>query len=129
LRILLDTHCWLWLCAEPERFSRTTIAQLSDPATERLLSAASVWEIVIKYGMGKLPLPVRPNDFVPSRLVTTRTDVLEISAAHALKVAELPDHHRDPFDRMLAAQALVEDVPLLTADRALRRYKIEIRRP
>ena len=129
MRILLDTHCWLWLCAEPERFSKTTIAQLSDPDTERLLSAASVWEIVIKYGLGKLPLPVRPNDFVPSRLVTTRTEVLEISGAHALRVAELPDHHRDPFDRMLVAQALVEGVPLLTADRALRRYKIELRKP
>jgi PIN domain nuclease of toxin-antitoxin system len=129
VRILLDTHCWLWLCAEPERFSKATLAELSDPATERLLSAASVWEIVIKYGIGKLPLPVEPNDFVPSRLATTRTDVLAISVAHALKVAELPDHHRDPFDRMLAAQGLVEGIPLLTADKALRRYKIELRKP
>jgi PIN domain nuclease of toxin-antitoxin system len=105
------------------------MAQLADPSTERLLSAVSVWEIVIKHRIGKLPLPVAPRDFVPSRLVTTRTDVLDISAAHALRIAELPEHHRDPFDRMLAAQALVEGIPLLTADRTLGRYKIEVRRP
>jgi PIN domain nuclease of toxin-antitoxin system len=129
LKILLDTHCWLWLCTEPERFSRTTLAELADPDTERLLSAASIWEIVIKHGIGKLPLPVAPQDFVPSRLSTTQTDVLPISAAHSLKVAELPDHHRDPFDRMLIAQASIEGLPVLTADKALRRYKIELRRP
>jgi PIN domain nuclease of toxin-antitoxin system len=125
LRILLDTHCWLWLCAEPERFSKTTLAELADPQTERLLSAASVWEIVIKHGLGKLSLPVAPGDFVPSRLARTRTDVLDISAAHALRIANLPDHHRDPFDRMIVAQALVEGVPLLTADRVMRRYGVE----
>lgn len=84
---------------------------------------------MIKHGIGKLPLPVAPEDFVPSRLATTRTDVLAISAAHALRIAALPDHHRDPFDRMLVAQASVEGIPLLTADRALRRYKIELRKP
>ncbi len=128
MRILLDTHCWLWLCAEPERFSKATLAELADPETERLLSAASVWEIVIKHGLGKLPLPVAPGDFVPSRLVLTRTDVLDISAAHALRIADLPDHHRDPFDRMIVAQALVEGMPVLTADRVIRRYGVDVRR-
>jgi PIN domain nuclease of toxin-antitoxin system len=128
LRILLDTHCWLWLCAEPERFSKATLADLADPKTERLLSAASVWEMVIKHGLGKLSLPAAPGDFVPSRLALTRTDVLDISAAHALRIAELPAHHRDPFDRMIVAQALVEGVPLLTADRVLRRYGVEMRK-
>jgi PIN domain nuclease of toxin-antitoxin system len=129
LKVLLDTQCWLWLCGSPERFSKTTLALLSEPATTRILSAASVWEIVIKHHLGKLPLPAEPRDFVPSRLATTGTEVLEISSAHALRVADLPDHHRDPFDRMIVAQALVEGVPLLTADHVLRRYSVERLRP
>jgi PIN domain nuclease of toxin-antitoxin system len=129
LKVLLDTQCWLWLCGSPERFSKTTLALLSEPATTRILSAASVWEIVIKNHLGKLPLPAEPRDFVPSRLATTRTEVLEISSNHALRVADLPDHHRDPFDRMIVAQALVEGVPLLTADHVLRRYAVERLRP
>jgi PIN domain nuclease of toxin-antitoxin system len=125
LRILLDTHCWLWLCAEPERFSKETLRELADPKTDRLLSAASVWEIVIKHGLGKLSLPVAPGDFVPSRLAQTGTGVLNISAAHALRVAGLPDHHRDPFDRMIVAQALIEGLVVLTVDRVLRRYGVD----
>jgi PIN domain nuclease of toxin-antitoxin system len=105
------------------------LARLADPNTERLVSAASVWEIVIKNGLGKLPLPVAPRDFVPSRLTTTRTDVLSISAAHALRIAELPSHHRDPFDRMIVAQALVEGIPLLTTDRAIGKYEVELLHP
>jgi PIN domain nuclease of toxin-antitoxin system len=129
LRVLLDTHCWLWLCASPERFSKKALVQLADPATVRLLSSASVWEIVIKHGLGKLALPGSPRDFIPSRLAVTRTDVLEISAGHALRIGELPHHHRDPFDRMLVAQAMVEGIPLMTADRSLAPYDVERLRP
>lgn len=129
MKVLLDTQCWLWLCGSPERFSEATLARLADPKTIRLLSSASVWEIVVKHHLGKLPLPAAPRDFVPSRLSTTGTEVLAISQAHALRIADLPDHHRDPFDRMIVAQALVEGVPLLTADRALDRYPVEVHRP
>ncbi|HKA30029.1 MAG TPA: type II toxin-antitoxin system VapC family toxin [Candidatus Binatia bacterium] len=73
----------------------------------------------------KLPLPASPYDFVPSRLATTRTDTLPISASHALRIGLLPSHHRDPFDRMIIAQALVEGVPVLTAGRAFRRYAVD----
>jgi PIN domain nuclease of toxin-antitoxin system len=124
--VLLDTHCWLWLCSEPERFSSSTLKRLSDRETERLISSASIWEIVIKHGLGKLALPIAPPAFVPSRLRTTQTDVLPISAAHALRVADLPDHHRDPFDRMIVAQAMIEGTLLLTADKALRQYGVEL---
>jgi PIN domain nuclease of toxin-antitoxin system len=126
LKVLIDTHCWLWLCFEPERFSKSTLERLADRDTERLISSASIWEIVIKHGIGKLSLPIAPPTFVPSRLRTTQTDVLSISAAHALRVADLPDHHRDPFDRMIVAQAMVEGTPLLTANKALRRYGVEL---
>ncbi len=113
------------MCAQPERLSRKTRTLLLDLETERLLSAASVWELTIKFQLGKLPLPAPPLDFVPSRLETTRTDTLSISAVHALRVGLLPLHHRDPFDRMIIAQALVEGLPVLTADRIFRRYGIE----
>jgi PIN domain nuclease of toxin-antitoxin system len=113
------------MCASPERLSRKTQALLLDPRTERLLSVASIWELTIKFQLGKLPLPASPYDFVPSRLETTRTDTLPILASHALRVGLLPSHHRDPFDRMIIAQALVEGVPVLTADRAFRRYAID----
>src|SRR3989442_11153820 len=119
----------LWLCASPERFSDRTLARLADPRTDRLLSSASVWEMVIKYQLGRLPLPLHPRDFVPTRLQTTQTEVLEISAAHALRIADLPEHHRDPFDRMIVAQALVEGARLLTADAALDKYDVELLRP
>jgi len=85
--------------------------------------------MVIKYQLGRLPLPLHPRDFVPTRLQTTQTEVLEISAAHALRIADLPEHDRDPFDRMIVAQALVEGARLLTADAALDKYDVELLRP
>ena len=88
-----------------------------------------MWEIVIKHQLGKLPLPVHPRDFVPSRLEVTQTEVLEISAAHALRVGDLPAHHRDPFDRMIIAQALVENTSLLTTDDAFAAYDVELLEP
>lgn len=129
MRILIDTHCWLWMCASPERFSQKTLDRLSRRDTDRLLSAASIWEMVIKYDLGKLPLPVHPRDFVPTRLETTQTEVLGISAAHALRISDLPHHHRDPFDRMIVAQAMVEGAHLLTADRALKAYDVDLLAP
>ena len=129
MKILIDTQCWLWLCASPERFSDSTLARLADARTERLLSAASVWEIVIKHALGKLPLPVKPRDFVPTRLEVTQTEILEISGGHALRIADLPDHHHDPFDRMIVAQALMEGLTLLTGDSILRQYDVDLLEP
>ena len=84
--------------------------------------------MVIKYDLGKLPLPVHPRDFVPTRLETTQTQVLDISAAHALRISDC-SHHRDPFDRMIVAQALMKGAHLLTADRALKAYDVDLLRP
>jgi len=117
------------MCAEPERLSRRTQSLLLAVDTVRLLSVASIWELSIKYDLGKLPLPSAPHDFVPSRLEITDTQTLPITDAHALRIGLLPRVHRDPFDRMIVAQALVEGVPLLTADRLLRRYGIERLKP
>jgi len=125
VRLLIDTQCWLWMSASPERLSKRTQELLRDAGTERLLSVASIWELAIKYQLGRISLPVAPLDFVPSRLETTQTAALGISAAHALRVGVLPRHHRDPFDRMIVAQALIEGVAVLTADPAFARYQVE----
>lgn len=126
MRVLLDTHVWLWLQTEPERLSQSSLDLLSDPANELLLSAASAWEIAVKVGLGKLSLPAAPADYVPRRLATSGTTALPVELRHALHVAGLPRHHRDPFDRLLVAQAQVEGLPLLTADAQLGAYDVEI---
>jgi PIN domain nuclease of toxin-antitoxin system len=110
--------------ASPEKLSNKTRALLLHPNTERLLSTASIWEIGIKYHLGKLPLPVAPADYVPARLALTRTAPLSISAVHALRAGSLPAVHRDPFDRMIVAQALVEGVPVLSSDNQLDAYGV-----
>ena len=124
MKLLIDTQCWLWMNASPEKLSRQTRALLLAPSTERILSAASIWEIGIKYHLGKLPLPVAPADYVPARLALTKTTSMSISATHALRASSLPALHRDPFDRMIIAQALVEGVPVLSSDGQLDAYGI-----
>ena len=129
MRILLDTACWLWVLAEPKRFSARTRRLLVSPDTEIVLSAASAWEIAIKYALGKLPLPAAPADYVPRMMRETRTVALAIEPKHALRVADLPAHHRDPFDRLLIAQAQLEKLKLLTADEQFENYDVELVAP
>jgi PIN domain nuclease of toxin-antitoxin system len=128
VRILLDTHCWLWLQASPTRFSPPVLALLRDVGNQLLLSAASSWEISIKYGLGRLPLPAAPGEYVPSRMAASGVVGLPVEHSHALEVAELPPHHRDPFDRILVAQARVEQLTILTADPQLSMYEVELLR-
>lgn len=129
MRLLLDTHCWLWLQAEPARFSPAVTEVLADTSHELLLSAASAWEIAIKYQLGKLPLPAPPSLYVPSRMRSSGTTPLAVLPIHALLVAELPALHRDPFDRLLVAQARHEKLTLVTADDAIGQYDVPTLRP
>lgn len=125
MRILIDTKCWLWWFLSPERLSgggRDVIASSRDPI---YLSAASSWEIAIKMGLGKLKLPEPPAKYVPARLVEQGMNALAVEHAHALRVAELPAHHADPFDRLLVAQAQVERMTLMTADPNILVYDVE----
>ncbi len=126
MRLLLDTHCWLWMQTAPERFSERALATIREPASELFLSAASSWEIAIKYQLGRLPLPAVPAEYVPSRLESSGVRGLPIEHRHALAVASLPSHHRDPFDRLLIAQAQLERLTLLTTDRQLGAYEVPI---
>lgn len=126
MRLLLDTRCWLWMRGEPARFSERSLELLRDPGSELALSAASAWEIAIKYAAGKLRLPESPSVFVERRIEEDKLLALPISHPHALRAGELPPHHRDPFDRLLIAQAQLERLTLLTADRELAKYDVPI---
>ncbi len=122
MRLLLDTHCWLWMSASPRRFRPEVLELLLDPATELFLSAASAWEIAVKWAIGRLPLPDPPAEYVPRRMEQQGVVGLPVHHRHALHVATLPPLHRDPFDRLLVAQARLEGLALLTADPKIRAF-------
>lgn len=127
MRFLIDTQTWLWMQTSPGRLSDDALAVVSDGGQELLLSAASSWEIAIKYALGKLPLPVPPAEYVADRMRSSGVRALPVQHAHALGVAELPAHHRDPFDRLLVVQAQLENLTILTADRTFDRYEVAVR--
>ena len=126
MRLLLDTHCWLWLQTAPGRLPSDLLETLAAPSSRRYLSAASAWEIAIKHALGKLPLPDPPAIYVPDRMRLSGFEGLAVTHAHALAVAVLPPHHRDPFDRILVAQARGEGLTLVTADAALEPYDVSM---
>jgi PIN domain nuclease of toxin-antitoxin system len=112
--------------AKPQRLSQQARALLQDPGNQIFLSAASSWEIAIKYALGKLPLPLPPVEYVPSRMETSGTSPLPIQHSHALHAGSLPLHHADPFDRLLIAQAQLEELEILTADRQFEAYQVNL---
>jgi len=126
MKILVDTHCWLWMTASPERLSDAARQHVNDAATDLYLSAASAWEIAIKCDLGKLKLPTRPSAYLAKYLAETRTAPLPITMDHAARVADLPEHHRDPFDRLLVAQAQLEALSILTADPQIAQYDVNV---
>jgi PIN domain nuclease of toxin-antitoxin system len=126
VRLLLDTQAWLWMISRPERFSSSTRSILDSREHELLLSAASSWEIAIKYSRGRLPLPRPASEYVPAFMDRTGVSGLAVEHAHALAVSSLPHHHADPFDRLLIAQARVERLKIVTADPQFARYDVEI---
>ena len=126
MTLLIDTHCWLWWLTEPGRLRTPALSLLNESATRILLSAASSWEVAIKYSLGKLDLPQPPEEFIPVRLQRDRIEALAIEHSHALQTARLPYHHRDPFDRLLIAQAMVLDIPIMTADPAFDAYEVQV---
>ena len=125
-RFLIDTHCWLWWNGTPERLAPTVRTLIADASNEILFSTASAWEIAIKHGLGKLKLPDDPDSYIPERLMTNRMRVLPIGLTHTLGIGRLPLHHRDPFDRILIAQAQTENLIVITADRLFSLYDIEV---
>ncbi len=126
MRLLLDTQCWLWWFAQPEKLSEHVIKHIADESNEVWFSVASVWEMGIKVSIGKLPLPEPIDNYVSARMAQLGARSLEINASHALRLATLPLHHRDPFDRILIAQAQVEDMTLVSADSKFNQYEVSL---
>ena len=121
MRLLVDTHVLLWAIAEPERLPASFRERLESPDNDVLFSAASIWELAIKLQIGRLKLPIAPDELAAAA-AGMGFDELPVTAAHAAGVHRLPLHHRDPFDRLLVAQAIHEPARFLTADQALTRY-------
>jgi PIN domain nuclease of toxin-antitoxin system len=125
MKALLDTHAFLWALAGDERMSRLARDTFAGPAGLSL-SIASVWEILIKVQSGKLNLPRPAGPYVLRKLAENGIEVLPISIDHLLALERLPMHHRDPFDRMLIAQSLEENLPIVTSDLLFARYDVRL---
>ena len=126
MRLLLDTVAFLWLAEDDARLSAVAREAIVDPANDVFLSAASAWEIAIKHGLGRLRLQMPPDEYVPEQRLLHRIETLGIDEDATLQVGKLPDLHRDPFDRLLIAQAIVHGLTIVTPDRLIRGYTVPI---
>lgn len=126
MRFLLDTHAFIWAVSAPDRLRHSGFDLIADSANTVVFSAISALEIAIKVSIGKLTLPEHASDFVTSRVEALSMTMLPVYASHALRVASLPNHHGDPFDRVLVAQCQIEKLALMTADEALVEYDIDV---
>jgi PIN domain nuclease of toxin-antitoxin system len=126
VKLLLDTHAFLWLVEGNPNLSAAARSALTDPANDLHLSAASTWEMAIKVGNKKLALSEPLDAFIGKWTLTYQLAPLPIDTSHALAIIGLPNHHRDPFDRILIAQALVETMTLVTSDAKFAPYSLPI---
>lgn len=123
-RLLLDTNAFLYFINNDSALSETAKNSLESEA-DLLISAASLWEIAIKFSIGKLVLPDSFENFIPSQIRRNDIEILPVTLPHLAKVSALPFHHKDPFDRLIIAQAIVEDFPVVSSDAAFDLYRIE----
>ncbi|CAN5317743.1 MAG: type II toxin-antitoxin system VapC family toxin [Actinomycetota bacterium] len=126
MKALLDTHAFLWWISDDRRLSDRAREFIGDGRNELFFSAASGWEISIKAGLGRLEVPGDLQRFIADQLSRNAIKVLPIYLSHTLHTRVLPDHHRDPFDRILASQAILEEMPLLSADPKISHYPVEV---
>ena len=124
MKLLLDTHAFLWFVMGSANLSGKARALIEDPSNDSLLSMASLWEMAIKVSLGKLTLSAPFDDLIPEQLIKNGIESLNIKIAHVSLLATLPFHHRDPFDRMLIAQAITEKMPVVSIDAAFDTYGI-----
>lgn len=126
MRLLLDTVAFIWLAGNDASLSGLARDLIADPSNGVYLSAASAWEIAIKYSIGRLELEIPPEKYVPEQRHLHRIEPLSISEKDALQVGKLPNIHRDPFDRLILAQAIVQDMAVVTNDGLMKRYDVPI---
>jgi PIN domain nuclease of toxin-antitoxin system len=124
MRYMLETHSFLWFVMQDKSLSRQAQSLIEDPNNEIYFSVASVWEMAIKVSLEKITTPQPFPVFITEQLFLNRFTLLQISINHAAKVATLPFHHRDPFDRLLIAQSLVEQMPLISNETLFDAYKV-----
>ncbi len=125
---LLDTNVWLWIVVGDDRLDRSRWEPVFNPANTRL-SMVVPWEIAIKYRTGRLPLPAPPASYVPAQIAAQGIELQPVELDHVLHVSTLPMHHRDPFDRLLVAQAQLLDATIVTTDRKIARYDVRVLDP
>lgn len=123
MKVLIDTHIFLWFISRDPQLSQTA-SELLESDIDVLLSVASLWEIAIKLSTGKLRLPGKVQDFIPQQMMSNQIELLPITIHHLQAVSTLPFHHRDPFDRLIIAQSIVETVELVSVDAVFDRYDV-----
>ena len=126
MKLLLDTHIFIWWVDEPEKLSAAAISALEDEANELLLSVASVWEMQIKIQLGQLKLSLPLKELVKNQQETNDLTVLPVTLTHVSALDALAFHHKDPFDRLLIAQSIAEDLTLVTADSHFSAYSVKL---
>jgi PIN domain nuclease of toxin-antitoxin system len=126
MNALMDTHVFLWWISDDIRLPLHVRTIISDSRNELFLSAASCWEIAIKYRLGRIKLPQKPDIFIIDQLSKNAIQSLPVFASHALYECNLPDLHRDPFDRIIVSQSRIEKLPVITSDPLMKQYKINI---
>jgi len=126
MRAILDTHTFLWWAVDDQRLSERARALISEGENEIFVSAVSGWEIAIKSGLGHLDLPSRPEIFISDQIQKNAFSVLPIQMSHAVGTVRLPAKHKDPFDRLLVVQAKMEGMAVISGDRALSMYDLEV---
>lgn len=126
MKALLDTHTFLWWITDNPKLSSRVRKIIGDGRNELFLSAASCWEIAIKAQLGRIKIPDKPELFISEQMVANAIQGLPIQISHAVHVYNLPAHHRDPFDRMLIAQAQLERLPILTDDPQISQYPVKV---
>lgn len=124
MRLVLDTHAFLWFVLNDSQLSTTACDLIVDPDNDVLLSPASYWEIAIKISLGKYQLPEPFETWMEHQIQINEFEILPIKISHAAIIATLPFHHKDPFDRLLVAQALVEKLPIISGDQVLDAYSV-----
>ena len=126
MRLLLDTHTFLWAVLEPHKLSEAARAALADSTSRVAMSAVNAWEIAIKVSLGKMPMPPDGPERLRAVADSTQFTVLPVTVEHAFAVRELRWHHKDPFDRLLVAQARIEGMTLVSDDGLLSRYGVDV---
>ncbi len=126
MKLLLDTHIFIWWADQPEKLSHAALSALQEEANELLLSVASLWEMQIKIQLGKLKLSVPLKELVKTQQETNQLNLLPVELKHVLALDALPFHHKDPFDRLLMAQSLEEDLTLVSVDSQFTAYPVKL---